>query len=83
MSRRARRDTSAIDRSVCRTATRAHRIRPTDERGNVRYEHPVLIRSYAVAELVADAAACMGYYTMTTTSYNASDERLKTDIEPV
>lgn len=28
-----------------------------------RYERPALIATYSLAELAADAAACVGYYT--------------------
>jgi hypothetical protein len=48
----------------------------------VRYERPALIKTYSLAELRADAATCSTYPpTMTVTV--SSDERLKTDIEPV
>jgi hypothetical protein len=39
------------------------------------YIHPVLIRSYSIAELCEDAASCM--------SYVPSDRNLKRDIELV
>jgi|HubBroStandDraft_6_1064221.scaffolds.fasta_scaffold583787_2 hypothetical protein len=44
----------------------------------MRYERPVLIKSYSLAELRADAATCSIYPPPA-----LSDERLKTDIEPV
>jgi hypothetical protein len=50
----------------------------------MRYERPAMIKTYSLAQLRADAAACTAYYPMpTVTSSNFSDERLKTDIEPI
>jgi hypothetical protein len=48
----------------------------------LRYKRPLLIKTYSLSELRADAAACTIYQpTMTVTA--VSDERLKMDIELV